>query len=220
MLLQVTRFAEVLDSMAAKVERQAHQVEGPLAIAGKLSRSHVKGTRNERLGVMEYLNGIKAQVFFSDTATIQSGAWVVRTVAGSQAYGRTHVDHFAYVPFMSGRAQNPCVMKIDQILLIKRADMGWPGEEARVAVGTIWDHLTVAKGAGLETRYNDDPAKFACSVPRGLWCSKDRRGRGYPWAVHLRQIHCPVAYIPGDSGDMFVTLSKMGFNGRKDLFYT
>lgn len=217
-LLQVTRFVEVLDSMEAKAARRAHKVEGQLALAGVLTRAHIKGIFNERDGSIQHVNRQKAEVYCSDSATIQSGAWVVRTDAGSRAHGRTHTDQYVYIPFRAGRSHNACVMKIDQVLLVKRSDMGWREGEARLAVGTMWDHLTIRRGAGLETSYNDNPALRACSVPRALWASQAHRAKGYPWAVFLRQVHCPVAFIPGDTGDTFVTISKMGFHGRKDLF--
>lgn len=212
------RFLAVLDSMEAKVSRRAHRVSGPLELAGKLTRNHILGHKDPRTGLRATVDNEEAEVFWSDTATVQNGAWVVRTEKGSNSHGRTHTDHYVYVPFWAGRSQNPCIMKIDQIVLIRRKGMSWPDDEARLAVGTLWDRLPRREGAGLEQRYNDDPTTGACCVPRALFTSAAQKQKGYPWAVWLRQIHCPVAYIPGVSRDTFVTIGKMGFHGRRDLF--
>lgn len=160
-----------------------------------------------------------AHVQYSDTATIHSGKFVVRTEKGSSACGRTHTDHFVYIPFRAGQRHNACVMQIDQLLLVKREGMQWRNDEARIAVGTLWDHLSIRRGIGLECGYNDDPAKGPCIVPRALLLTPSRRKKSYRTAVFIRQIYCPCVYIPDPDGDTFVTISKMGYNGRKDLLY-
>lgn len=199
--------------MDARLKRGAHQVEGELALAGRLQRHHIVG-----VAVGPAIEG-GAAVFHSDSASIQCGACVIRTHPGAHAHGRTRCDYIAYIPFMSGRKQKPCVMIVDQILLIKRSGMGWADDEARVAVGTLYDRLSVHAGAGLESSYNDDPAMGACVVPSALFLSAAEKTRGYTWAVHLSQIHCTCSCIFGVTGDTFLTSHKMGFHGRKDLQY-
>lgn len=215
--LQDAELAETLDTMAAKVRNRAHQVQGSLAIAGQLTGEHIRGRFDKRTGETIHVDDVAALTSYSDTASIRYGAWVVRTFRGSSAHGRTHTDHFVYIPFMAGRAPNPCVMKIMQIVLVKRPGMGWCNDEARLAVGVLWDRLAVQRWDGLESAYNDDPVAGPCCVPRVLLLKESRKPAGYVWAVHLHQVHCPVAYLPGIDGEMFITLSKMGFHGRKDL---
>ena len=209
----------VLEEMAAKASR-SHRVEGDLALAGLLGEAELRGTFNLGIGRYEPKGGISATVLCSESATIQWGAFNIRTVIGTSAKGRTKTDQYAYVPFMAGNRHNACVLEIKHIVLVRRADMGWPNGEARLAVGTLWDHLSIRRGAGLEDRFNDDPNAGACCVPRALWLSPRRRRLGYSHAVHLRQIHCPCVFIPDEvKGDYFITISKMGFNGRRDLLY-
>lgn len=216
--LQVSKFVKVLNEMNERATR-SHQVQGELAIAGVLTGSHITGTWNKGTGQVVHKDGHVATVQYSDSATIQSGAFVIRTEKGSSAYQRTHTDHFVYVPFRAGRRHNACVMQIDQLLLVKRKGMQWRNDEARIAVGTMWDHLTVRRGIGLETEFNDDPALGPCTVPRALLLTPSRRKKGYKMAIFIRQIHCPCVFIPDDDGDTFMTISKMGYHGRKDLLY-
>lgn len=209
--MQLSTFANALDTMEARARNRAHQVEGELSLAGRLLRKHVLG---EAVGV-DIVGA--ADVFCSDTASIQRGASVIRTHTGSMAEGRTRCDHFAYIPFMTGRTQNPCVMNVDQILLVRRSGMGWHDDEARIAVGTLYERLPVHRGAGLQSSYNDDPLQGACVVPSALFLSARDKKRGYTWAVHLSQVHCSCSCIYGVTGDTFLTSHKMGFHGRKDL---
>lgn len=215
--MQISTFVRVLDEMTAKAKRKAHAVRGPLAIAGSLTRKEIFG--EFELGSGSYTNedGETAEVSCSDSATIQSGAWVVRTVVGTKSHGRQKTDHYAYVPFRSARSMNHCVMRIDQILLVRRKNMGWRNNEARLAVGMLWDHLAVRSGTGLETSYNDDPTKGACCVPRALFLNERMKGKGTKTAIFLRQIHCPCVFVPGPPGHTFIRLSKMKFHGRRDL---
>ena len=212
---------EVLDEMMPQRASQCHQVQGPLAIAGRLTREHIKGTFNRGTGKIEHKDNEMATVWCSDSATIQSGAWIVRTHDGCHAHGREHTDQYVYVPFRSARGHNHCVMHIKQILLIRRKKMDWVNDEARVAVGTLWEHLPVRRGAGLETEYNDDPSTGACSVPRAMHLSPKQKGKGRSYCIFLRQIHCPCVFVPDKIfGDTFMTLSKMGYHGRRDLQVT
>jgi len=149
----------------------------------------------------------------SDTATIQSGRAIVRTETGSTSHARTKTDFFVYVPFMKKNGQNPCVMHVTQLLLVKKAGMGWLDDEARIAVGTLYDDLRVGTGAGLETEYNDDPTAGACTVPRVLWGKVANMAKGYKWAIHLRQVNCPVVHLHGPTWQAFITTHKMGFHG-------
>ena len=212
--LQYSKFLKTLDAMEAKMAGQAHRVQGDRAVAGFLRRQEIVGRRG--------VHGIEdaAEVFYSDSASIGLGAFVVRTIAGSNASGRTRCDQYAYVPFMSGRRHNPCVLEVDQIVLVRKPGMGWPNDEARLAVGCLYDHLQVRKGCGLEDKFNDDPARGACVVPRALFLSADRKKHGYKWAVHLNQVYCSCCVITGPSGDTFVTSHKMGYHGRKDLQFS
>jgi len=143
--MQLSKLVKSLDSMEARVKNGAHQVEGELGIAGRLLRQHVLGVANGA-----EVEGA-AEVFCADSASIQRGASIIRTETGSGAHGRTRCDHFAYVPFLSGRTQNPCVMHVEQILLVRQAGMGWQNDEARIAVGILYDRLPVHRGAGLRT---------------------------------------------------------------------
>lgn len=189
-------------------------MQGPLAIAGVLTRKKILGTRDR---ITRMKRGA-AELFHNDTASIQSGAFSVRTERGSSAHGRTHTDHYVYIPFHKGRGgHNASVMKIDQIILVKQTNMGWPNDEARLAIGTLYENLKIETGAGMEEKYNDDSSTGACCVPRLLWATTSKLQAGYPWIVHLRQVNCPVAYIPGNSGAYFITISKMGVHARKDL---
>lgn len=218
--LQVTAFCEVLTYMESQNSRHSLRIEGDLAIAKKLKKDDIQG----------YLYGKGyegcAKVQSSDTASIQSGAALVRTVQGSNSHGRTKTDHFIYIPFMKRsrgcEVQQPCIMKVKQILLIEKAGMGWPDNKARLAVGTMYDKLNIAKldadhVAGLETDFNEDATKRAVCVPRVLWAKTEQLLEGYPWAVHLRQVHCPVVHLPGTSWEAFVTFNKIGYHGCTDL---
>ena len=196
--------------MAARSARQSLQIEGELAIARVLTEDRITGVRH--LGRMVDT----AQVMYSDTASIQNGGALVRTIAGSSCFGRTKTDSFVYVPFMKGARQNPCVMHVKQILLVRRPGMGWHNDEARLAVGKLYEQLKVGDGAGLETEYNDDPTQGACSVPRVLECTHTGFQQGYEWAVFLRQIHCPLVYLPGTDYHRWVTFTKMGYHGYTD----
>lgn len=221
MRLQMTRFGRVLRLMNERAAAgRGHQVQGDLALAGKLTEKHILGWWNTGLGRREYPDGVRPIVQVSDTASIQSGAFVIRSVAGSTACLRTHPDQYVYIPFASARGHNACVMRIDQLVLVRRANMGWRNDEARLAVGTLWDHLAVRRGVGLESVYNDDPSRGACRVPRALWLSPLKKAKGYQVVVFIRQIHCPCVYIPDPiDGDIFLTITKMGYRGRKDLLW-
>lgn len=216
--MQETRLARVLRLMKDRSSR-GHHVQGEMAIAGKLTAEHITGTWNAEAGERRYPGDIIPTVSVSDTATIQSGAFLIRTIEGSSAFNRTHTDHYVYIPFRSGSVHNACVMRVEQIILIKHNGMGWRNGEARIAVGMLWDHLAIRRGAGLEVEFNDDPSRGACSVPRALQLTPTRKAMGYQHAVFVRQIHCPCVYIPDPSGDMFMTVSKMGYHGRKDLLW-
>ena len=209
--MQVTQLAIALDNMEARAARRAHRVRGSLAIEGKLLRRHILG---ERVG--QEVQGA-AEVLCSDSASIRRGTCVVRTKGGSGASGRTKCDHFAYIPFSSGRAHNACVLKIEQIVLVHKQGMGWADDEARLAVGILYDRLPARSGAGLESSYNDELADGACVVPRALFLSARRKKEGYRYAVHLCQINCSCSVLSTVHGDTFLTSSKMSFHGRKDL---
>lgn len=209
--MQVSKLCKVLNSMADRGGRQGLRVEGDLEIARVLTAEKIRGV--SRQGRVEGA----AQVFHSDTATIQSGGALVRTVRGSHSHGRTKTDHYVYVPFMKRTSQNPCIMRIDQLLLVKRADMGWPDDEARLAVGMLYDKISIGTGGGNEVHFNEDPGQGATVVPRILYAKEAQLAQGYPWAVHLRQVHCPVVYLPGPSWSAWVTISKMGYHGRTDM---
>jgi len=193
--------------------RRAHGVLGGQAIAGRLLRTHILG---ERVGVE--VEGA-AHVMCSDSASIRCGTCTVRTRLGSMGHGRTRCDHFAYVPFSTRSGHSACVLEIEQILLIRKEGMGWPDDEARLAVGILYAGLPTRSGAGLESSYNDDVTRGSCMVPRALYCSHRRQQQGYKWAVHLHQIHCPCSVHTGNDGVTFLTCSKMSFHGRKDLQY-
>ena len=72
----------------------------------------------------------RAIVMMANSASGHCGGSIIRTEVGSFAHGRTKVDHFAYVPFMRNGKHEPCVMHIKQLLMVRRADMGWPENEA------------------------------------------------------------------------------------------
>lgn len=208
--VQASIFADVLDQMCAKCARRQHSVEGALALAGVLLSSHVSGERRGRGGLLER----QASVWHAPCASIGNGAAVIRTQAACQTYGRTNCDFYAYVPFMRGGRQDPCVLRVEHLLLVKCPNMGWPEDEARLAVGTLYDRLAIRRGAGLETAYNDDPDRGACVVPRVLHATKSRIDSGYMWVVHIRQINCPVVYLPTSTDCFWVTFHKMGYHGK------
>lgn len=139
--VQVSKLIRVLDAMATKSVR-SHRVQGGLELAGRLTGKHIRGERHAATGRFVHEGITKApEVFHSHAATIHYGSFFVRTAAGTVAHGQTHTDQYVYVPFRSGRTQNPCVMKIKQLVVVRREGMGWPDDEARLAVGTFWDHL-------------------------------------------------------------------------------
>lgn len=201
---------ETLDHMNAKVKAGQHKVQSEFAIAGLLTAGHIRG-RN----IAGTVCGA-ATVFCCDTAQLKWGTYIVRTDKGCAQFGRVHSDQYVYVPFYSRSRHNPCVLKIKQLLLVRQSGFGWPDDECRLAVGVLYDNLVVRAGVGLETTYNDEPSQGSCQVPRILFASKYRLERGYAWAVHLRQIKCPVAHIPGDSGSTFITTNKVGYHGDRD----
>jgi len=139
--------------MAARGAGKSLRVEGELAIARVLTAENITG----RLLPGRIVDA--ASVLCSDAATIQiwSGGALVRTKDGSLRYGRPKTDTWVYVLFIKPSGQNPCVLHIKQILLAKKPGMGWPNDEARLAVETLYDRLHVAARAGLETKHNDDP---------------------------------------------------------------
>lgn len=205
--------------MADKAVR-SHRVQGELELAGILTPKEIQGERSAVTGKIVHTDVTNApMVYHAHSATISHGAFVVRTDSGSSMHGQTHTDQYVYIPFRSGTTHNACVMKIEKIVLVCRENMGWPNNEARLAVGEIWDHLRIGNGAALETMFNDDPVYGSCCVPRVLLRTPSKRKAGYKYVVHLRQIHCPCVYIPDKAGDMFITLSKMGFHGRTDMLF-
>jgi hypothetical protein len=117
----------------------------------------------------------RALVKAAKSASIGDGAAILRTVSGSSAYGRTTVEHWAFVPFRrAGGGLNACVLKIKQLLLVECPGMGWPGGVARIAAGTMYQ-AHVMQGPGLVTHFNDDPAQGGCAEPTMLslregWC--------------------------------------------------
>ena len=112
------------------------------------------------------------------SASIKGGGAVVRTAAGSFAHARTKVDYFAYVPFMRNGKHEPCVMYIKQLLLVRRDGMGWVHNEARIATGILYCNLAIMGGAGLETKFNDEPSRGACVIPRVMHANSARMARG------------------------------------------
>lgn len=198
-----------LDSMEARHKRAgAHQVQGRLALAGFLTRFKLDMAR-AAVGP-----ACRPVAYSGEEATIKYGAYKVYTVRGSRTHGSPHADQYVYVPFMSRRGHNPCVMKIKHMFVIHMPGVGWPADEARIAVGTLYDRLAVREGVGLEASYNDDPAAGACVVPRMIYASDARIRAGYTWGVYLSQIHCPVSHLRGSTGSTFITVSKMGYHGR------
>ena len=135
---------------------------------------------------------------------------------GARGQGSPHADQYVYVPFSSSKGHNHCVMRIQHNFVIQLPGMGWPNDEARLAMGIMYDHLRVREGVGLESRYNDEPADGACVVPRMIFASKAKLKAGYTWGVFLRQVNCPVSHLIGSKGSTFITVSKMGMHGRLD----
>lgn len=123
-MLQITRFMDALDDMELQLDRRVHRVHGELATARKLLRKHVMGTHCLKTGQTILEDVVPTTVWCSDSATIQSSAWVVRMAAGTETHAREHTDYYAYVPFRSSTGMNHCVLEIKQILLVQRASMG------------------------------------------------------------------------------------------------
>lgn len=210
--MQRSRFLNVLDVMGKQVTRRANRVEGKLALAGILTRQAVVGRRRQGQPIED-----AAQVFWSPKASIKFGKYLITTEEGSSANNSGSTSHFVYVPFEGPRGHNACVMRVKQLLLVKKPGMGWDKDEARLAVGIIYENMSVEKGAGVEVSFNDDPRRGAVSVPRILHATSARMAKGYPFAVHISQIHGPLVYLKGETGDRFITTHRMGFHGRKDL---
>lgn len=210
--VQWTRLGVDLDRMMVRQRRMKTNIAGDLAIAGRLTSETLLGTGGAVANA--------AVVHSSTAATIQFGAHVVHTKAGAESKGRTKDDHFVYVPFFkrSGKPE-ACVMRIKQILLIRKVGMGWVNDEARIAIGRLIPNLQVRSGPGLEDTFNDDPVEKATCVPRLLYASEACLNAGYTWAVLLRQIHCPVCYFKQMGGITFITVSKMGYHGKRDVHW-
>lgn len=200
-----------LDELEARSHRTgAHREQGNLALAGVLTRANLE---NCRAAAAE---GSPPLVYSSEEATIKYGAYKVYTARAARSRGTPHADQYVYVPYMSHRGHNPCIMKIQHLFLVRLPGMGWPDDEARIAVGILFDRLSVREGVGLESTYNDDPAAGVCVVPRLIFASTARLAAGYPYAIFLNQIDCPVAHLRGSLGSTFITVTKMGFHGRLD----
>lgn len=200
-----------LDEMEVRSRRTgAHRVQGEHALAGVLTRSALEESRNTAE------QGSPPLVYSAEEATIKYGAYKVYTVRGARTRGSPHADQFVYVPFMSRRGHNPCIMKIKHIFLVRLHGMGWANDEARIAIGVLYDRLAVREGVGLECTYNDDPGAGACVVPRMIFASEARLAAGYTYAIFLSQVNCPVAHLKGSAGSTFITITKMGFHGRLD----
>ena len=206
-VLQVGTFARTLEAMHHSQERGRHRVDDASAIAGRLREQHV--LTQHRQGVAQ----CAATTHAADTASIGHGAALVRTIAGSRAYGRKQCEHFAFVPFVRANGSlNACVLEIEQLLLVRCPGMGWPDDTARLATGTLYDAAEVVDGPGHCTVYNDDPRLGACTVPTMLRVPSS--SKGYKWAVHLRQVDCPLVCLERQSGARaFFTFHKMGFGG-------
>lgn len=107
-------------------------MEGTLALAGVLTRAKLESYRTT-------VAAGPPVVYSAEEATIKYGAYKVYTVRGAASRGSSHADQYVYVPFMSRRGHNPqrCIMKIRHLFLIRLTGMGWPDDEARIAVGTL-----------------------------------------------------------------------------------
>lgn len=209
--VQWSRLMSALDVVEARSRRTgAHRVQGVMALAGVLTRATLEDSR------AACATDAPPLVYSSEEATIKYGAFRVYTDRGARSRGSAHADQYVYVPFMSRRGHNPCIMKIVHLFLIRLPGMGWPDDEARIAIGTLFDRLAVREGVGLEGTYNDDPAAGACVVPRMLFASRARMLAGYTYAIFLNQINCPVAHLRGSTGSTFITITKMGYHGRLD----
>lgn len=206
-VLQVSVFAETLDAMRGIEAQGKHRIAGHLVIAGALTSEHVLAQfdRGHRTTL--------ADVKFAHTASIGNGSARVRTVQGSRVQGRTQCEHFVFVPFQRADGTlNACVLKIEQLLLVRCAGQGWDNDTARIAAGVLHDFAHVVEGPGLFTDFNDDCRKGAFVVPTMLRVPNS--SRGYKWAVHIRQISCPLVLLERESGAReFFTFNKMGQHG-------
>lgn len=199
--------------MVAREQRGAHTVVGSRSLAGRLTRQHI-------LGVVQGGQVVgAAEVFHSDSASVRRGEFTIRTKKGSAAFGRTRCDHLAYIPFESDKGVNHCVMLIDQILLVNRGGLDWRDDEGRLAVGVLYDKLSVCSGGGMETGFNDDTSRGKCVIPGALRLTASDKARRYRWAVYVNQIYCTCSCFTDKTGHIFLTSQKMGFHGRKDLQY-
>lgn len=109
------------------------------------------------------------------------------------------------------------MLEIKQLLRITRHGMGWAMDTARVVDGQMYTYTAkVVDGLGLQTAYNDDTSKGVCCVPTQMHVSE--AVKGYPWAVHVSQIGCPLVNLKrrnGGARDFFtVHKPKMGFHGH------
>lgn len=200
--------------MAARQRRPAsHVTEGDEALAGVLTRELLEGPP---AGPLRGVN--RAVVYTSEEATIQYGSYQVYTDRAARRRGSRLADQYVYVPFINQAGHNACIMKVKHVCLIRLVGMGWPNDEARIAVGTLYDQLSVrpSHNLGLEAHFQDDITTGPRVYPRLIYASQTRLNAGYKWAVFLHQIRCPVAHLEGDEGSTFVTLTKMGYHGRLD----
>lgn len=210
--MQWHQLCDDLEQCRIKQRASRISIQGEFAVAGRL-------TAELMTGGLQGL-GPRGRIYVSDSATIKFGAYVINTAKAASARGRVRDDHFVYIPFFkaSGKPE-ACVMEIHTLLRVHQPGMGWPDDEARLAVGKLYTNLQVRKGLGLETAYNDNPARGAYCYPRLLYANQACRENAYTWVVHLRQILCPVCFYAQSAGTTFVTTSKIGFHGRRDFHW-
>lgn len=219
-VLQLGRLILVLDYMA---ESRKWDIQGELKIAGMLTQQHFQ------FKTFPEPEGYPVQVFYADTVSVGFQSALVRTERGcTRRYDSTKVDQWVYVPFLRGPADSavhvPCALHVEQLLLVEadaesRAALGWSewAGGAKIATGTLYECDAVSNQLiGLVDDFNDDPDKAAIRLPTLLRLVE---GSGYPWAVHIKQIACPLCLLGRRTIEnaaaklIFATIRKTGHHG-------
>lgn len=200
--------------MEKKLHDGQHRVIGQHALAGHLREQDV---------LPQHSGGhvsVAATVRAADSVSIGDGAAVVRTIAGTQSHGRKTLECYVYLPYTrQNGTHNPCVLRVEQLLLVTCPGKGWPDDQARIAVGILCEATVVQGRGGLCVEYNDDASTRARAVPTLLRLTQS--STRYKWAAHVHQIECPLIRaslgrtgVAGMAGVTdFVTFEKMGYHG-------
>lgn len=179
-------------------------INGDLELGGKLLEEHFDIPAGAA-----GLGGAPAKAWEVDCVSINWGSVKVRTTGSART---SKIDWLVYVPFVRGDREEPCLLRIKQLLVIRddSAQIGWQGGWAKLAVGTLYEARAL-HGPGFVTAYNEDVAQGPIAFPSVL---RADLAAGYDWAIHISQIACSVRITRmTDAVVEGVTVQKTGFHG-------